>query len=66
MLQRPGQLRIDVEDEVAVLCRAGDLVELEPVKTKQPVGLVKPVLARQRRADQGQGGSAVGDGQKAA
>ena len=48
MPQRPGQFRIDVERQ-----HAGgfidDLADVEAVKPHQPVGLIEPVLAHQRR-----------------
>ena len=51
MPQRPGELRVDVERQ-----HAGGLIDdlagIETVKPHQPVGLVEPVLAHQRRRQQ--------------
>ena len=50
VLQRPGELRVDVEIEHAVLAAGRDLVDGEAVMAQQPVGLIKPVLALQAAA----------------
>ena len=58
--QRPGQLRVHVERQVAGGVR-GQFRRLEPVEAQQPVGLVQPVLAQQRRGARRQRGRGVGD-----
>jgi hypothetical protein len=49
--QRPGQLGVDVQRQVAAL--AQQLTGLVAVATQQEVGLVQAVLAQQRRAARG-------------
>ena len=61
MRQRPGQLGVDVERQHAVRGRRRDLVGLEAVEAHQPVGLVQPVLAHQRRRLQRQRRGGIGD-----
>ena len=63
MRQRPGQLRIDGERQHAVL--GDDLVLVEAVEAQQPVGLVEPVFAHQRRRRAGSRWLACGVGLKA-
>jgi hypothetical protein len=60
--QRPGELRVDIERQHAgrsVGGRGHDLVVLEAVEAHQPVGLVQPVLAHQRRRGKRQRGRAA-------
>ena len=65
-LERPGELGVDVERQHAVVVgRADDLRRREAVEAHQPVGLVEPVLAHQRRALERQHGAASGIGLKA-
>ena len=52
--QRPCQLWIDVEIEIAIGMVAGDLGDIEAVKAQQPIGLIEPVFALQGRAYQRQ------------
>ena len=47
--ERPGQLRIDRQVEHAVRHAGGDLVGREPVEADEPVRLIQPMLAHQRR-----------------
>ena len=62
MLQRPGELRVDVERQIAALFRrARHLARGIAVKAHHPVGLVEPVLAEQRRADERQHGARIRD-----
>ena len=61
MLQRPGGLGIDIERQHAIIGRVGDFAGIEAVETHQPVGLVQPVFAHQRRTDQRQDGRGIGD-----
>src|SRR5690349_5893710 len=51
--QRPGKLRVDVERQHPGAA-IDDLCRLEAVEAHQPVGLVKPVLAQQRRSGERQ------------
>ncbi len=61
-LERPGELGIDVERQVAVgLGRLHHFDRLVAVEPHQPVGLVKPVFADQRRAFQRQHRAGIGD-----
>ena len=65
--QRPGELRIDVEIEHAAVHAVGDLVGGETVEAIEPVGLIEPVLALQRRGFQRQQASSnPGSGENAA
>ncbi len=59
--QGPGGLGVDREVEHAADVGAGDLLHPEAVEAQQPVGLVEPVLAHQRRLDQRQDAAGVGD-----
>ena len=52
--ERPGELRVHVEVEVARWRDARDLVHLEAVEPHQPVGLVEPVFPHQGRLHQRQ------------
>ena len=52
MTQRPGQLGIDLQVEVRIGV-VDDLVHLELIEAQEPIRLVKPVLAHQRRSRQG-------------
>ena len=62
----PGGLGVDGEVEHAAHVGAGDLLHTETVKAQQPVRLIEPVLAHQRRLDQRQGcGWHRGMGEKA-
>ena len=61
MLQRPGELGVDVEVEHAVLAAGGDLLDAEAVEAQQPVGLVEAVLALQRRRLERQRRAGLGD-----
>ena len=61
VLERPGELRIDLEVEHAVLGNARDLLRVEGVMAQEPVGLVEPVLALQRRRLQRQNGARIRD-----
>ena len=54
MPQRPGQLGVDVEVQHAAGRVGRDLLHLECVEAQQPVGLVQPMLALQRRRDRRQ------------
>jgi hypothetical protein len=61
VLQRPGELRVGLEVEHAALAALRDLVDGEAVVAQQPVGLVEPVLALERRRLQGQERRGLGD-----
>ena len=61
MHQRPSQFRINLKIKVPVCCDRGNLVELKIIKSQQPIRLIEPVFALQRRPDQGQFRRAVGD-----
>ena len=62
--QGPGQLGVVLQRQHALAggARGHQLAGLEAVEAHQPVGLVQPVLAHQRRGDQRQLGAGVGDG----
>ena len=61
LLQGPRELRIVLETEEAVL-GAARVVGVEAIEPHQPVRLIQPVLAQQRRgcSRQGRGGSGIG------
>ena len=59
--QRPGELRVDGEVEHAVAAAGQDFRLRKAIEAHQPVGLVKPVLAHQRRLLQGQGRRRIRD-----
>ena len=61
MLERPGELRVGIEVEHAVLAAGGDLLDAEAVEAQQPVGLVEAVLALERRRLDRQRGAGLGD-----
>ncbi|MOA00514.1 hypothetical protein D3C78_1198830 [compost metagenome] len=54
MLQRPGELRVDIEIEHAIAPDRGYLTDVEAIKAIQPVGLIKPVFTHERRLDERQ------------
>ncbi len=58
--QRPGELRIHVQRQHAVIV-IDDLVGVEAVEAHQPVGLIQPMLADQRRGAQRQRTAGIGD-----
>src|SRR3546814_7784411 len=60
-LQRPGELGIDGEVEHSPARTLHDLGALEAIKAQQPVGLVKPVLAHQRRPHRRQVAARIGN-----
>ena len=62
-LERPGQLGIDVQRQVAlVVGRLRHLRRPEAVETDQPVGLVEAMFAHQRRSLEGEDRAGIGDG----
>ena len=61
VLQRPGELGIEPQIELAALPAGDDLGHVELVEADQPVGLVEPVLAEQWRRRQRQLRAGVGD-----
>ena len=58
---RPGELRVHVERQHASRGIGHDFVVRKAVKADQPVGLVEPVFAYQRRLAQRQAGGCIGD-----
>src|SRR6185312_2404353 len=60
MPQRPCEFRIDVKRQHARL-PVDDFAGIETIEAHQPVGLIKPVLANQRRRPQRQRAAAVRD-----
>ena len=66
-LERPGELGIDVERQVPIrLGRLHHLGGLVTVETHQPVGLVQPVFADQRRTLERQHCAGIGDRRESA
>lgn len=64
MAQRPREFRVEREVEVRRI-GADDFADCEIVESQQPVGLVKPVLAHERRRPDGQQTRRLGDGAEA-
>ncbi len=63
--QRPGELRVDIEREhTRCVGGANDIGRLKAVKAHQPVGLIEPVLAHQRRALEGKHSACVRNGRE--
>ena len=62
VLERPGELGVDVERQHAlVIRRALHLLRRKAVEAHQPVGLVQAMFAHQRRTLERQHGACVGD-----
>ena len=64
MRQSPGQLGVHLQIKHAAAVRQDDFLVRKAIKTHEPVSLVQPVLAQQRRGLQGQIGRSIGDGAK--